>query len=172
MGAIQLNWTIVEARMNAANAVSHFSLCASALLAPLIVAAGDAPATALMLSPDQFEWVDNPRVPGLGLARILGNERESGPYTYRVKFPAGRIVQAHSHPDDRTYTVLSGTWYIGWGETYDPDKLTALQPGSFYTEPAGLPHFVVTPDGEAVVQVTGTGPTAASYVDAAKAPTK
>ena len=55
---------------------------------------------------------------------------------------------------------------------FDPDKLTALPAGSFYTEPAGVPHFIATPDGEAIVQVTGTGPTAVSYVDPAHAPKK
>jgi quercetin dioxygenase-like cupin family protein len=89
-----------------------------------------------------------------------------------VKFPKGRIVQAHSHPDDRTYTVLSGTWYIGWGDVYDSDKLIALPAGSFYTEPAGVPHFVSTPDGEAIVQITGTGPTAVDYVDQSHASKK
>jgi hypothetical protein len=61
---------------------------------------------------------------------------------------------------------------IGWGENYDDLKLIALTPGSFYTEPAGVAHFIATPDGEAVVQVTGTGPTKADYVDPAHAPKK
>lgn len=55
---------------------------------------------------------------------------------------------------------------------HDPEKLTALPAGSFYTEPAGIPHFITTPDGEAVVQVTGTGPTAVHYVDPEHAPKK
>ena len=147
-------------------------LCAAVLITPLAGVAGDLPETVMMVTPDQFEWTDNPRVPGLGLARMIGNEKEPGPYVYRVRFPQGRIVQAHSHPDDRTYTVISGTWYIGWGEKYDPEKLTPLPAGSFYTEPAGLPHFVATPDGEAVVQITGVGPTKADYVDPAHAKKK
>jgi quercetin dioxygenase-like cupin family protein len=158
--------------MNAGLSTPYLSLCAGVLLAPLIAAAGDMSATPVMLTSDQLEWIDNPRVPGLGLARILGNEKEAGPYTYRVKFPEGRVVEAHSHPDDRMYTVISGTWYIGWGEEFDESKLTALPAGSFYTEPAGVPHFISTPDGEAIVQISGTGPTAASYVDAGKAPAK
>lgn len=145
-------------------------LCASTVLAPLMATAGEASADAIVLKPDQLEWIDNPRVPGLGLARILGDEKEPGPFVYRIKFPAGRVVQAHTHPDDRTYTVISGTWYVGWGERYDPAKLSALPPGRFYTEPAGAPHFIATPDVEAIVQVTGTGPTRADFVDPAHAP--
>ena len=52
-------------------------------------------------------------------------------------------------------TVLEGTWYVGWGEN-TMSKLTALTPGSFYTEPAGVAHSSQHFDGEAIVQVTGT----------------
>ena len=134
--------------------------------------ATEVPETGMTVTPEQMKWEPNPRVPGLGVARIISKGTESGPYVYRVKFPPGRVVQAHSHPDDRTYTVISGTWSIGWGEKYDESKLIALGPGSFYTEPAGVPHFVATPDGEAIVQITGTGPTKADYVDPAHAPKK
>jgi len=89
----------------------------------------------------------------------------------RVKFPAGQVVQAHSHPDDRIYTVISGTWYIGWGEKFDESKLTALPPGSLYTEPAKVTHFITTKE-DVVVQVSGTGPTATDFVDPAHAPKK
>lgn len=152
--------------------IAILSLYTAVLLAPVTTVAGDSAATGVMRTPEQIEWVDNPRVPGLGLAKIVGDAKKPGPFVHRVKFPPGRVVQAHSHPDDRTYTVLSGTWYIGWGENYDPEKLTALPAGSFYTEPAGIPHFITTPDGEAVVQVTGTGPTAVHYVDTKHAPKK
>lgn len=134
--------------------------------------AEDAPRAGMTMTPDQFDWEPNPRVPGLGVARIISKGTEPGAYVYRVQFPKGRVVQAHTHPDDRTYTVLSGTWYIGWGDKYDESGLIALPPGSFYTEPAGVAHFVATPDGEAIVQVTGTGPTRADYVDPAHAPKK
>jgi quercetin dioxygenase-like cupin family protein len=145
--------------------------CGAFLLVSDLVGA-EQPENPIMLTPEQMKWEDNPRVPGLGLARIIGNEKEAGHYMYRVSFPKGRVVHAHSHPDDRTYTVISGTWYIGWGETFDESKLMALPAGSFYTEPAGVPHFVATPDVETVVQVTGTGPTNADYVDPAHAPKK
>lgn len=149
-----------------------FPLCTAVLLTPVTSVAGDSAAAGVMRTPSQIEWVDNPRVRGLGVARIVGHAKKSGPFVHRVKFPAGRVVQSHSHPDDRTYTVLSGTWYIGWGDTYDPEQLTALPAGSFYTEPAGVPHFISTPDGETIVQVTGTGPTAVHYVNPEHAPKK
>ena len=142
-----------------------------ALLSPL-TGATESPESGLIMTPEKMNWVDNPRVPGLSVAKILGDAKKPGPFVHRVTFPKGRVVQAHSHPDDRTYTVISGTWYIGWGETYDESKLMALPAGSFYTEPAGVPHFIATPDGEAVVQITGAGITAVDFVNPAHAPKK
>ena len=148
------------------------SLGVTALMVSTAAIAGDKAVRGEMLTPEEIKWKPNPRVVGLGVAKIIGDAKEAGPFVHRVKFPKGRVVEAHSHPDDRTYTVLSGTWYIGWGEKFDADKLHALPAGSFYTEPAGVPHFISTPDGEAVVQITGTGPTAVDYVDQAHAPQK
>jgi len=84
-----------------------------------------------MLTPGEMNWKDNPRVPGLGVARIISSGKKAGPYLYRVRFPKGRVVKAHSHPDDRTYTVLSGTWHIGWGEKYGETKLTPCLRAAF-----------------------------------------
>lgn len=148
------------------------ALCGITLLISNIGLAGEAPEKVTMLTPEQMQWKPNPRVEGLGVAPILGSAKTKGPFVHRVRFPKGRIVQAHSHPDDRTYTVISGTWYIGWGDSFDADKLIALPAGSFYTEPAGVPHFISTPDGEAIVQITGTGPTAVDFVDPSHAPKK
>ncbi|PVV14327.1 MAG: hypothetical protein B6D72_04150 [gamma proteobacterium symbiont of Ctena orbiculata] len=147
-------------------------LCTIGLMTSITAFAGDTPDSGIMLTPEEMKWKDNPRVTGLGVSHIIGHGKKPGPFVYRVKFPKGRVVQAHSHPDDRTYTVISGTWYIGWGDKYDPDKLIALPAGSFYTEPAGVPHFISTPDGETVVQITGTGPTSAKFVDSAHASKK
>lgn len=134
-------------------------------LAPA-VAAEPAPERGLMLTPSQLQWKPNPRVAGLEVANILGDATQPGPYVQRVKFPAGQVVRSHSHPDDRTYTVISGTWHVGWGPKFDAARLTALPPGSFYTEPADVPHFVSTRE-DVVVQISGSGPTAVHYVEGA-----
>ena len=149
------------------NSHSRLSVFSSLLAFGCMAVAADGPRTGLTLTPEQLNWKPNPRVPGLSVAHIISKGTAPGSYVYRVQFPKGRMVQSHSHPDDRTYTVLKGNWYIGWGEKYDESKLIKLGPGSFYTEPAGVPHFVATPDGEAVVQITGMGPTTIHYVDPA-----
>lgn len=87
---------------------------------------------------------------------FIGGGTQPGPYTYRVKFPANFVIQAHSHPDERQYTILLGTWYVGFGEKVDPAAMRALPPGSFYyVEPANVPHFVATKDDGVVIQISG-----------------
>lgn len=135
-------------------------------IVPALVVADAVPPQGLMLTPSHLQWKPNPRVAGLEVASIQGDASRPGPYVQRVRFPAGQVVQAHSHPDDRTYTVISGTWYIGWGPKFDSTRLTALPAGSFYTEPAGVPHFIATRE-DVEVQISGTGPTAVHYVDGA-----
>jgi len=127
--------------------------------------AGDTPSGAVKFTPADLKWSPSTRVPGLQKAEMTGDDHKTGPYMYRIKFPAGFRMQAHAHPDSRSYTVISGTWYIGWGDKFDESKLIALPAGSFYTEPSSAPHFVAT-RGEVEIQITGWGPTAVNYVDA------
>lgn len=135
---------------------------------PTAVLADDMPASAVKVKPDELKWNPSTRVAGLENANILGDSSKPGEYVVRTRFPSNFRVQAHSHPENRSYTVISGTWYIGWGETFDAARLIALPPGSFYTEPAGVPHFVATGDEAVVVQISGMGPTAVHYVEQAK----
>ena len=123
-------------------------------------------------TPSELQWKPA-RVPGLETVDVLGDSTKPGPIVYRVKFPANFTLQPHTHPDDRTYTIISGTWYVGWGPKFDETRLKALPAGSFYTEPANVPHFVVTKGDGAVIQITGVGPTVAPrFVDPAHEPKK
>ena len=155
-------------------AMNHVNLVAGLALSLTVLGAygaDDLPESAVRVTTEELKWRPG-RVPGQELAPLIGDSTKPGPFVERVKFPANFTVQAHSHPEDRTYTVISGTWYVGYGDKLDPAKLKALPAGSFHTEPANVNHFVVTKEGGAVVQITGTGPTATRYVDPAHAPKK
>ena len=136
-----------------------------------VYGADDLPNGAVRITPKELKWGPG-RLPGQELARLIGDSTKPGPYVERVKFPANFTVQGHSHPEDRTYTVISGTWYVGYGDKLDPAKLKALPAGSLHTEPANVNHFVVTKEGGVVIQITGTGPTATRIFDPAQAPKK
>jgi len=83
-----------------------------------------------------------------------------------LKVPANTRIEAHEHPDDRVATVVSGTWYFGYGDKHNEESLKALPPGSFYTEPPGRVHFAATKGEPVIVQITGFGPSATHYVGA------
>ena len=47
----------------------------------------------------------------------------------------GSILMPHKHPEDRIYTVMSGVFYIGLGETFDGGVVNAYPPGSVIVLP-------------------------------------
>lgn len=148
--------------------IAGLALCLSALSAK---AEDDLPKGAVRINAEELKWRPG-RVPGHEIAPLIGDSTKPGPYVERVKFPANSTSQPHSHPDDRTYTVISGTWLVGYGDKFDSAKLKALPPGSYHTEPANVSHFSVIKEDGVVVQITGSGPTATRFVDPAHAPKK
>jgi hypothetical protein len=109
-------------------------------------------------------------VAGIRTTRLAGDPEAAGPYTIALQVPAHTTIAAHTHCDDRSAVVVSGTWWFGYGPANTRDRLKALGPGSFYTEPDGQAHFARTGDQPVVVFITGMGPTDTHYLDAASAP--
>src|ERR1700688_241256 len=104
--------------------------------------------------------------PSVRLAVIVGQPSEAGPYTIRVRVPRGVKLMPHRHPEDRVYTVISGVFYIGLGDEFDPDKLDAYQPGSVIVLPGSTSHFHWAKSSEYVTQVTAIGPLGLEYLSA------
>jgi quercetin dioxygenase-like cupin family protein len=103
-------------------------------------------------------------VSGIQTRILKGDPTKAGLYTIQLTVPANTTIQAHTHADDRVATVISGTWYIGYGTAFDEKKLKALTAGSFYTEPPNAAHFARTGTEPVVLQITGYGPTSTEYV--------
>jgi quercetin dioxygenase-like cupin family protein len=108
--------------------------------------------------------------PAARLAILVGDPTKPGPYVIRVKLPGGTKMMPHKHPEDRIYTVMSGVFYIGLGETFDESKLAAYAPGSVVVLPGGQPHFHWAKSGEYITQVTAIGPLGLGYIDPANDP--
>lgn len=137
----------------------------------LPVVAAELPQGVVAITPSQLAWKPG-RVAGVQNAALVGDSKASGPYVERVRYPPNFRIEAHSHPEQRTYTILSGTWYIGYGDKFDEAKLQPLPAGSFYVEPPGVPHFVASKDEPVIFQLSGVGPTGTNYADPAHAPKK
>ena len=106
-------------------------------------------------------------VSGLQTLELKGDPDRPGLYTILLKIPPNTRIRAHTHPDERVATVVSGVWRLGYGERFSADALKALPPGSFYTEPAGRAHFAQTQDSEVLLMITGVGPSGLHYTEPA-----
>ena len=107
---------------------------------------------------------------GIQTRVLKGDPTKPGLYTIQLTVPANTTIKAHLHPDDRIATVISGTWYIGYGDSFNSSELKALPAGSFYTEPSHRSHFAETRDEDVIVQITGVAPSSTRYIDPATDP--
>ena len=131
------------------------------------------------LTPSEVKWpaaaaggVGTSGVSGTQTVLLKGDPSKPGLYTLLLRVGPNTKIEPHSHRDDRVATVISGTWYFGYGKQFNEAALKALPPGSFYTEPPDANHFAMT-RGEAVtIQITGTGPSSTTYVDANNDPAR
>lgn len=109
---------------------------------------------------EEVNWMPAPDFfpEGAEFAVIKGDPGQAGPFTVRLRFPAGYEIPAHKHPSYEHITVLSGTLYIGEGEQLDHAKGTALPTGSFAYGPEDQHHAAWATDEEAVIQIQSEGP--------------
>jgi uncharacterized RmlC-like cupin family protein len=142
-------------------------------LAALAPAWGDQPVDAERLTPadiaariEQAAQARGPHGPAVATAALVGDPSRPGLYTVRVSIPAHTRVRPHTHRDNRSVVVVSGTWRVGYGRRFEESALKALPPGSVYTEPAGEPHFSEAADVPVVILVTGYGPSDTRFVGA------
>jgi quercetin dioxygenase-like cupin family protein len=122
-------------------------------------------------TPSELTWTAAPTAlpAGAEIAVLEGNPSNPGPFTMRVRFPAGYTIAPHSHPADEHVTVISGVFQLAMGDTFDATKIEKLQAGSFAVMPAGMNHFARTEE-VTVVQLNGIGPWGLDYVNPADDP--
>ena len=144
------------------------------LMIPMGMASAQLPPSVVMMTQDEIKALpplDPTVAPGSpSNTAIVGSRTKPGFWVERVSFPANFIHYPHSHPDDRTYTVISGTLHLGFGDKLVETRLKAMPPGSFWTEPANVNHFLVTRNEPITFQVSGNGPSGTKFVDPAHDP--
>jgi quercetin dioxygenase-like cupin family protein len=155
-----MDWTGTSSRAN--NRLALFLLIAGNTLGA-VMAQGEASVVAL--TPPEMKWTKQGvfAAPGMEQVNLIGDPAKPGPYTLRLKFPKGLRIAPHSHPDSREVTILSGVFATGYGETFDNAKLKVLPAGSFYTEPANVPHYIEIEE-DTVLQVSGIGPSGRKFI--------
>jgi quercetin dioxygenase-like cupin family protein len=137
-------------------------------LAPIAAIAAD---DQVAVSADQLNWGPAPPAfpKGAQIAVLAGNPAADGLYVFRLKLPAGYRVPPHFHPFDENVTVISGTFNIGMGGTFDEKNGQALKTGGFLHMPKGMQHFAWFTEGT-IIQIHGMGPQGITYVNPADDP--
>jgi uncharacterized RmlC-like cupin family protein len=147
------------------------AVSASATFVLFAVAAYSEELGVMALAPSEMKWSPQGALALTGLEQVnlVGDPAKPGPYTIRLRFPAGYKVAPHTHPDSREITILFGTVHTGYGDKFDAEKLKALPAESFYTEPANVSHFLEMREA-VMVQVSGMGPSGRKFVNPADNP--
>ncbi|MDA0237564.1 MAG: cupin domain-containing protein [Proteobacteria bacterium] len=115
--------------------------------------------------PETIKWERNGFTPwGMHLIVIHGDPQKPEPYTFRVKMPSGYKLPPHKHKDQRTVTVLTGTYWIGSGEQFDMKAMETMEAGAFYITEANTPHYAWART-EVILQESGYGPTDLSWIN-------
>lgn len=138
----------------------HRALRWIALSSAVAVAIPAIAMTPTPILPDVLKWGGPPQIPALKVAWVLGSEAAAETYALRVRLQQGGKIPVHTHPDTRYSTVLSGTLYVGFGETFDESTLVVVPTGAVYVAPAGVKHYLYAKDGDVEYQEGGVGPTA------------
>src|SRR5438270_13700686 len=107
--------------------------------------------------PDGLKWqAGPPSLPkGAQIAVLEGDPGKEGPFVFRVKVPDGYRIPPHTHPKTERITVISGTFNVGMGETFDAQAAKPMPAGTYGYWEAGMKHFVWI-KGETIVQFHGT----------------
>jgi hypothetical protein len=112
-------------------------------------------------TPDNIKWVKN--AAGTNEQAVLfGDPEKPGPYVIRLRWLPGNMSRPHFHQNDRFFVVISGTWWLGTGEKFDPASTVPVPPGTYVIHKAKQPHYDGAKGEPAVIQVWGMGP-ATSY---------
>jgi hypothetical protein len=101
-------------------------------------------------------------------AVIYGDPDKPGLYVVLYKWLPHHMSKPHFHANDRVIHVISGTWWVGTGDDWDPDKSTPIPAGSVVTHFGKQVHWDGARSEEAVLEIVGIGPATSNPSPSAK----
>ena len=75
-----------------------------------------------IVTPDQIQYGPAPAfLPSSAQLAVLEGDptASAGDFTVRLKMPSGNRILPHWHPNRENATVISGTFKVGMGDTFD-----------------------------------------------------
>jgi hypothetical protein len=127
------------------------------------VAAAPAPSV-VVPGAEHYAAAPSPFPNGVMIAVLSGDPKMAGaPYTLRIKLPDGARIPVHTHGGTENVTVITGTFLVAIGKTFDASKLKALPAGAYVSIPPNLAHYAMA-KGLTVVDVSGLGPESTNFL--------
>ena len=144
------------------------SICLITLLGilvtnPIVKAQSNSATQVKTILLEDVRWEDNLKLPGIQTAKVIGNPGNPELYVLLNKMSAATILPAHTHPDNRVTTVLSGVVYYGTGK-FDSKTAKSYPAGAIIYTPAQTPHYLWAKDEETILQQTGIGATEIDFL--------
>jgi oxalate decarboxylase/phosphoglucose isomerase-like protein (cupin superfamily) len=116
------------------------------------------PAALVYQLPDQIKW-NPPSIAGSQNVVLVGDPSKPGLYVVLNKWLKGNHFSTpHFHPNDRFITVLSGTWWVGSGPTFDTENSVPMPAGTFVTHFGKQVHWDGAKGEDASLLIFGEGP--------------
>jgi hypothetical protein len=128
--------------------------------------------------PDQYHW--KPELQGapansVETVPMFGSTDKPGQYVVLIKWHPGFMSAPHTYVTDRLCFVLSGTWWVNSGATFDPEATVPVPVGGFVRRVARTPHYDGVKKGgkePAVIAIFGQAPIEFKLVDPSKPPVR
>jgi hypothetical protein len=168
--------SLLDADVDACSSRREF--LAGTLLAALPLALGGTqaragrinPAETAITLPDEIKWSDwSGGPPDSGeMATLYGGLNTPGPYLVLMRWNPSYMSAPHSYATDRLSLVLSGTWWVNSGASFDPNNTVPIPAGGFVHRVARTPHYDgVKRDAKepAVIALFGIAPVQFELVD-------
>ena len=109
------------------------------------------------VKPADIKWVRN-AAGTQETVTLFGDPSKPGMYVQRLRWLPGNMSRPHFHPNDRFFVVISGTWWMGTGEKFDPENTVPVPAGSYVIHYGGKIHYDGAKNEETIIQVWGRAP--------------
>jgi hypothetical protein len=128
--------------------------------------------------PDQYRW--KPGLPGapagsVETVPVFGATDKPGQYVVLIKWHPGFMSAPHTYVTDRLCFVLSGTWWVNSGASFEPGATVPVPAGGFVRRVAHTPHYDGVKKGEsapAIIGIFGEAPIDFKLLDPSKSPVR